>query len=84
MLAHIDAADRDGADGRTRSSCEDFKPIATLVPIEVQRPQDRATDFAAGAGAAMASELGVCGGLAQELAQDALAPRRWPTQPARA
>jgi 5'-3' exonuclease len=36
---------------------EDFKRIATLVPIEVQRPPDRATDFAAGA--AMAGELGM-------------------------
>lgn len=35
----------------------DFKRIATLVPIEVQRPPDRATDFAAGA--AMAGELGM-------------------------
>jgi 5'-3' exonuclease len=36
---------------------KDFKRIATLVPIDVQRPPDRATDFAAGA--AMAGELGM-------------------------
>ncbi len=36
---------------------KDFKQIATLVPIEVQRPPDRATDFAAGA--TMAGELGM-------------------------
>jgi 5'-3' exonuclease len=36
---------------------EDFRRIATLVPIDVQRPPDRATDFAAGA--AMAGELGM-------------------------
>ncbi|HXA55292.1 MAG TPA: 5'-3' exonuclease [Solirubrobacteraceae bacterium] len=34
-----------------------FKRIATLVTIDVQRPPDRATDFAAGA--AMARELGM-------------------------
>ena len=36
---------------------EDFRQIATLVRIDVQRPPDRATDFAAGA--AMAGELGM-------------------------
>ncbi|MGA2165100.1 MAG: 5'-3' exonuclease H3TH domain-containing protein, partial [Solirubrobacteraceae bacterium] len=36
---------------------EDFKRIATLVAIDVQRPPNRATDFAAGA--AMAGELGM-------------------------
>ncbi len=36
---------------------EDFKRIATLVPIDLQRPPDRATDFAAGA--AMAGKLGM-------------------------
>jgi 5'-3' exonuclease len=36
---------------------EDFKRIATLVEIDVQRPPNRATDFAAGA--AMAGELGM-------------------------
>ena len=36
---------------------QDFKRIATLVPIDVPRPPDRATDFAAGA--AMADELGM-------------------------
>ncbi len=36
---------------------EDFKRIATLVPIEVQRPPDHATDFASGA--AVAGELGM-------------------------
>ena len=36
---------------------EDFKRIATLVPIDVQHPPDRATDFAAGA--TMAGELGM-------------------------
>ena len=35
----------------------DFKRIATLVPIDVGRPVDRSTDFAAGA--AMAGELGM-------------------------
>jgi 5'-3' exonuclease len=34
-----------------------FKRIATLVPIDVGRPVDRSTDFAAGA--AMARELGM-------------------------
>lgn len=34
-----------------------FKEIATLVPIEVRRPADRATDFAAGG--VMARELGM-------------------------
>jgi 5'-3' exonuclease len=34
-----------------------FKQIATLVPIDVQRPADRATDFAGGANAA--HELGM-------------------------
>ncbi len=36
---------------------EDFKRIATLVPIDVQRPPDRPMDSAAGA--AMAGELGM-------------------------
>jgi 5'-3' exonuclease len=36
---------------------EDFRRIATLVPIDVRRPVDRSTDFAAGA--AMARELGM-------------------------
>jgi 5'-3' exonuclease len=36
---------------------KDFKRIATLVPIDVQRPPDRATDFAGGA--ATAGELGM-------------------------
>ncbi len=36
---------------------EDFKRIATLVSIDVQRPPDRATDFTAGA--TMAGELGM-------------------------
>jgi 5'-3' exonuclease len=36
---------------------EDFKRIATLVPIDVQHPPDGATDFAAGA--TMAGELGM-------------------------
>jgi 5'-3' exonuclease len=45
------------------AALHDFKAIATLVPIEVQRPQDRATDFAAGARAA------------QELGMNALAKR---------
>ena len=35
----------------------DFRRIATLVPIDVQHPPDRATDFAAGA--EMAGELGM-------------------------
>ena len=43
---------------------EDFKRIATLVPIDVPRPPDRARDFAAGA--AMAGELGM-NGLARRL-----------------
>jgi DNA polymerase-1 len=45
------------------AALHDFKAIATLVPIEAQRPRDRATDFAAGARAA------------QELGMDALAKR---------
>jgi 5'-3' exonuclease len=49
-----------------------FKQIATLVPIAVQRPRDRATDFAAGA--AMARELGM-NRLAQRLAGAAPEPR---------
>jgi 5'-3' exonuclease len=36
---------------------EDFKRIATLVPIEVQRPPDRTTDFASGA--RLAGEMGM-------------------------
>jgi 5'-3' exonuclease len=36
-----------------------FKQVATLVPIDVERPPDRPTDFAAGA--AMARELGMSG-----------------------
>jgi DNA polymerase-1 len=44
----------------------DFKRIATLVPIEVERPADRETDWAGGAAAA--DELGM-GRLAERLAQ---------------
>lgn len=47
-----------------------FKQIATLVEIEVQRPADRETDFAAGAGAAQ--ELGMQA-LAKRLAELAAA-----------
>ncbi len=43
-----------------------FKQIATLVPIEVERPPDRATDFAAGA--RKAQEMGM-NGLAGRLGQ---------------
>jgi 5'-3' exonuclease len=39
------------------SQLRDFKAIATLVPIDVQRPADTPTDFAAGAKAAV--ELGM-------------------------
>src|SRR5580692_10371662 len=41
----------------TAEQLKDFKRIATLVSIDVQRPPDHATDFAAGA--AMAGELGM-------------------------
>jgi 5'-3' exonuclease len=53
-----------------------FKEIATLVRIDVQRPADRATDFAAGA--ILAREMGMRR-LASRL--DALAAARAPTAP---
>jgi hypothetical protein len=42
---------------KLRTSAEqlrDFKQIATLVSIDVERPEDRETDFAAGAATAHA------------------------------
>lgn len=48
---------------QSAAALRDFKTIATLVPIEVRRPRDRATDYAAGARAA------------QDLGMNALAKR---------
>ncbi|MHB1538316.1 MAG: 5'-3' exonuclease [Solirubrobacteraceae bacterium] len=52
MSARIAATLRESAE-----QLRDFKRIATLAPIEVQRPPDRATDWSSGAAAA--AELGM-------------------------
>lgn len=49
MTARIAMKLRENAD-----ALREFKRIATLVPMDVQRPEDRRTDFAAGATAAQA------------------------------
>lgn len=60
MTARVASTLRDSAE-----QLRDFKRIATLVPIEVERPDDRVTDWAGGAAAA--AELGM-GRLAERLA----------------
>ncbi len=59
----LDAADRDGPErnilARARTELEAYRDIATLRPVDVELPPDRATDRAGGAAAAR--ELGMEG-----------------------
>ena len=59
----LDAADRDGPErnilARARPELEAYRDIATLRPVDVEVPPDRATDRAGGAAAAR--ELGMKG-----------------------
>jgi 5'-3' exonuclease len=68
LAAALDAADRDGPDrnilASAREELEAFREIATLRPVDVDRPPDAATDREAGA--AVARELGMKG-LAERL-----------------
>ena len=61
LAAALDAAERDGPDrnilARAREELEAYREIATLRPIELDRPPDAATDRAGGAAAAR--ELGL-------------------------
>jgi 5'-3' exonuclease len=70
-VAESDAEERPRVAAALREHAEQlraFREIATLVPIDVQRPPDRPTDYAAGAAAA--GELGLRG-LARRLERTA-------------